>query len=98
MAATVDTGWWATRGYDPARAIAEFGDHVAHVHLKDVRHQGEPHLTCPWGEGIVDVEACVRALRQIGYGGALTVEHEPEDEDPSESCRAMREQLEAWLR
>jgi L-ribulose-5-phosphate 3-epimerase len=98
MAATVDTGWWATQGYDPVRAIEQLGEHVAHVHLKDVRHQGEPHETCRWGAGIVDVEACVRALQRQGYTGAFTVEHEPEDRDPSEEIRSMREQLEEWLR
>jgi len=97
LAATVDTGWWATQGFDPARAIEELGRHVAHVHLKDVLHEGEPHETCPWGEGIVDVEACVRALERLGYSGAYTVEHEPEDHDPSAEIRAMRERLEGWL-
>jgi L-ribulose-5-phosphate 3-epimerase len=98
MAATVDTGWWATQGYDPARAIQELGSHVAHVHLKDVLHEGEPHETCAWGEGIVDIEACLRTLLRIDYVGVYTVEHEPEDHDPSEEIRAMRERLEEWLR
>jgi L-ribulose-5-phosphate 3-epimerase len=98
MRATVDTGWWATQGYDPVRAIEELGEHVAHVHLKDVRAVGEPHVTCRWGEGIVDVEACVAALRRFGYRGTLTVEHEPDDHDPGEECRAMRAQLVDWLR
>jgi sugar phosphate isomerase/epimerase len=97
MAATVDTGWWATQGYDPVRAIEELGEHMRHVHLKDVLHEGEPHETCAWGEGIVDVEACVRALRRLGYSGAYTIEHEPEDHDPSEEIREMRERLEGWL-
>jgi L-ribulose-5-phosphate 3-epimerase len=97
MAATVDTGWWSTPGYDPVRAIEELGGHIAHVHLKDVVREGEPHDTCMWGEGIVDVEACVQALRRGGYTGAYTVEHEPEDHDPSDEIRAMREQLEGWL-
>lgn len=97
MAATVDTGWWGTQGYDAARAIEELGEHVAHVHLKDVRALGEPHETCPWGEGIVDVAACVRTLQRQSYAGALVVEHEPESHDPGEECRAMREKLEEWL-
>jgi sugar phosphate isomerase/epimerase len=96
--ACVDTGWFATQGYDPARAIEELGDRVFHVHLKDVLREGEPHDTCRWGEGIVDIEACVEALRRIGYAGAISVEHEPEHEDPSEDIGAMREQLEGWLR
>jgi L-ribulose-5-phosphate 3-epimerase len=98
IAATVDTGWWATQGYDPVRAIEELGEHVAHVHLKDVLREGEPHDTCPWGAGVVDIEACVRTLQRLGYAGALSVEHEPEDRDPSEEVRAMREQVEGWLR
>ena len=98
LGATVDTGWWGTQGYDPVRAIEELAPHVLHVHLKDVVREGEPHDTCRWGEGIVDAEACVRALQRIGYAGAITVEHEPEDHDPSQECREMREQLEAWLR
>jgi len=97
MGATIDTGWWATQGYDPARAIEELGPHVLHVHLKDVLAVGEPHDTVAWGGGIVDIEACVRALGRIGYEGAYTVEHEPEDHDPSEECRVMRERLVGWL-
>jgi sugar phosphate isomerase/epimerase len=98
FAATVDTGWWGTQGYDAARAIEELGEHVAHVHLKDVLAVGEPHETCRWGEGIVDVEACLGALRDLGYAGTIAIEHEPETHDPSEECRQMREQLEGWLR
>jgi L-ribulose-5-phosphate 3-epimerase len=98
MGATVDTGWWGTQGYDAARAIGELGEHVLHVHLKDVLREGEPHDTCRWGEGIVDIESCVQALRRIGYEGAYVVEHEPEDHDPSAEIRAMREELEQWLR
>lgn len=97
MGTTVDTGWWATQGYDPVRAIEELGGHVLHVHLKDVLAAGEPHETCRFGEGIVDAEACVRALRRLGYPGAISVEHEPETYDPSEDCRAMRAELERWL-
>jgi sugar phosphate isomerase/epimerase len=98
MAATVDTGWWATQGYDPVRAIEELDGYVAHVHLKDVLHVGDPHETCVWGEGIVDVGACVRTLRRLVYDGAFAVEHEPEDHDPSDELRAMRVRLEEWLR
>ena len=92
LAATVDTGWWATQGYD-ARAIEELGEHVAHVHLKDVLREGEPHETCAWkAVSSTSRPPCRRVA--IDYAGALAVEHEPEDHDPSEEIRAMREQLE----
>jgi len=94
---TVDTGWWATQGYDAALAIRELGEHVLHVHLKDVLAEGEPHETCRFGAGIVPVHECVRALEGIGYEGAISIEHEPETFDPSDDLRAMRAQLDDWL-
>jgi sugar phosphate isomerase/epimerase len=93
----VDTGWFGTHGYDAPRAIDELGPRVLHVHLKDVLHEGEPHETCRWGDGMVDIEGCVRALQRIGYTGAISVEHEPETHDPSDEVCAMREELEGWL-
>lgn len=96
IGATVDTGWWATQGYDAARAITELDGHVFHVHLKDVLEAGE-HETCRWGLGVVPVADCVRALDWIGYRGAISVEHEPESYDPTEDCREMRTMLEGWL-
>ena len=78
-------------------ATACVGEHVAHVHLKDVLSTGEPHDTCPWGAGVVDVEACVRMLERIDYRGALVIEHGSEDHDPGDEIRSMREQLETWL-
>ena len=93
----VDTGWFGTQGYAAPQAIEELGERVLNVHLKDVLHEGEPHDTCRWGDGIVDIEGCVRALQRIGYAGSISVEHEPETYDPSDDVRAMREQLEEWL-
>jgi sugar phosphate isomerase/epimerase len=93
----VDTGWFGTQGYDAANAIEQLGERVLHVHLKDVLHEGEPHETCRWGEGVVEVEACVRTLQRLGYEGTMVVEHEPETFDPTDDIRAMRSQLEGWL-
>ncbi len=93
---TVDTGWFGTQGYDAAQAIRELGPHVVHVHLKDVRAVGT-HETCAYGEGIVPLADCVRALQEIGYEGAISVEHEPEMGDPTAAVLASRRQLRQWL-
>jgi sugar phosphate isomerase/epimerase len=97
IGATVDTGWFGTQGYDAARAIERLGKHVFHVHLKDVLKDGE-HETCRFGEGIVPVEACVQAMKRIGYTGAICIEHEPELFDPTEDVRASYALLREWLR
>ena len=95
--ATVDTGWWATQGYHAAQAIEELGPHVLHVHLKDVLAEGEPHETCRFGDGIVDVRECVRTLERIGYEGTISIEHEPESFDPTEDIKASYATLKRWL-
>ncbi|MBE3559091.1 MAG: sugar phosphate isomerase/epimerase [Ktedonobacteraceae bacterium] len=92
----LDTGWYATNGYDPVRAIEELGPFILHVHLKDILAPGA-HETCRYGQGCVNIEGCVAALKRLGYQGAYSIEHEPENFDPSEDCRAMLGMLQHWL-
>jgi sugar phosphate isomerase/epimerase len=94
--ATVDTGWFGTQGYDAARAIEELGERVVHVHLKDVFEVGQ-HRTSGYGHGVVPLERCVDALARNGYAGAISIEHEPDDHDPSDEIREARVLLEGWL-
>ena len=96
VGATVDTGWFGTQGYDAADAIERLGDRVFHVHLKDVREVGA-HRTCALGDGIVPVERCLEALQRIGYRGAISIEHEPDDYDPTEEIAGSRRMVGAWL-
>jgi sugar phosphate isomerase/epimerase len=96
LGATVDTGWFATHGYDAVQAIHVLRERTFHVHLKDVERPGE-HVTCIHGTGCVDIEGCVDALLALGYDGALSVEHEPYDHDPTAECVRMREALRAQL-
>lgn len=92
----VDTGWYATIERDPAEAILALGPHIMIVHLKDIKAAGA-HDTCRFGAGIVPIEACVRALQEAGYTGPISVEHEPEDYDPTEECKESLEMLRQWL-
>jgi L-ribulose-5-phosphate 3-epimerase len=96
VGATVDTGWFGTQGYDAARALSGLGDRVLHVHLKDVREVGA-HRTCRYGDGIVPIEGCVRALEKMGYRGGISIEHEPEDYDPTPEIVANADLLRGWL-
>lgn len=96
IGAACDTGWWGTQGYDAARALRELRGHLFTVHLKDIKAVGA-HDTCRFGQGVVDIEACVRTLKEIGYTGVLGIEHEPEHHDPSEDIKASKAMLERWL-
>ena len=83
----LDTGGYASHGHDPAQAIEYLGEHVIHVHLKDVLAPGS-HESCRYGQGCVPIDRCVRALVDMGYQGYYCVEHEPLGFDPSDDCRA----------
>jgi sugar phosphate isomerase/epimerase len=99
IGATVDTGWFATYGFDAALAIAELHPYVFHVHLKDVLAPTKPedHRTVRYGQGIVPLERCVQVLQEMGYDGGISVEHEPGLSDPTEDVVASLAMLEGWL-
>jgi L-ribulose-5-phosphate 3-epimerase len=88
LGAAVDTGWWATQGYDPVDAIRELSHRLFHVHLKDVEQPGT-HVSCMHGEGCARIADCVDALLELGYSGAVSIEHEPFDRDPTAECARM---------
>lgn len=92
----VDTGWWGTQGVPADEAIEALGDRVMHVHMKDVLEVGQ-HRSCRFGDGVVPLQRCLRALERIGYRGGLSVEHEPFDEDPTDALRDSFRILDGWL-
>lgn len=89
-----DTGWWAIQGYEPARAIEEQAETILTVHLKDV--DPDTHKGRRPGTGSADIEGCLQALSEIGYEGAVGVEHEPDGWDPSDDLRAAYQLLADW--
>jgi len=95
VGSALDTGWFATQGYDAVRAVHELRDHVVHVHLKDITAVGG-HATCALGDGVVDIRGVLKALKMIGYSGPVTIEHEPYDYDPTEECKVSLERAAGW--
>lgn len=96
IGSAVDTGWFGTEGFNAANAIRALGKHVFYVHLKDVRAAGA-HETCVLGDGIVPVFDCLTALHEVGYAGTISIEHEPEHEDPVPAVVASAERVQKWL-
>ncbi|HLG51095.1 MAG TPA: sugar phosphate isomerase/epimerase family protein [Chloroflexota bacterium] len=94
---TQDTGFWGMFGYDAVKATHELKDHLLHVHLKQVRQVGDEWRTCAYDEGVVDIAGVVNALREIGYQGAVSIEHEPHDEDPMPTVIRSARLLREWL-
>ena len=93
--------------YDVAWVVRQWGERIAHVHLKDaVGDRPEPgkFIFPLLGEGQVDWGAFFGALEEIGYGGVCSVEFESFDYyrqvlkgDPEAAARLSRQQVEALL-
>lgn len=80
LGVNLDPSHFQLYGNDVPWAVRRLGSRIRHVHLKDVA--GRPgmvgqHFIFPLlGEGTVDWAAFARALDEVGYTGALSVEFE----------------------
>ncbi|MCD6290539.1 MAG: sugar phosphate isomerase/epimerase [Anaerolineae bacterium] len=90
----MDTGNFAAAGGDPVKAIYALKGHIVHVHFKDIL-PGGGHRCCALGKGVVDVKGAVKALKDIGYDGPLSIEIETGDHDPTEEIIESAETLRA---
>jgi L-ribulose-5-phosphate 3-epimerase len=95
VGSAIDTGWFATQGYDPVQAVRDLEPYLVHVHLKDIKAAGA-HDTCALGDGIVDIKGVMAELKAIGYKGQMTVEHEPHTYDPTEEVKISLDHVLAW--
>jgi inosose dehydratase len=87
----LDPGHLALGGYDPLDFVANHGDRVAHVHLKDVDLAVAERLNAgaltlmgavqaglfkPLGQGDANIAELVAALDARGYGGWMVLEQD----------------------
>ena len=97
----LDTGWCATRKWDALAGVRELYPRIFCVHLKDVQAPRPEktglefidmgHETCRLGDGVVPARAVLQELRERGFRGPISIEHEPEQFDPSSEIRESRE-------
>lgn len=87
----LDTGHMLLGGGDPVQAVRDWGPRINHMHLKDARMSvirrliedrapmievWRRHAFCPLGEGDLDIDAVLDALRRSRYRGWLVVEQD----------------------
>ncbi|WP_336207081.1 sugar phosphate isomerase/epimerase family protein [Nonomuraea sp. LPB2021202275-12-8] len=76
---------------DPRMALQILGEHLAHVHIKNVAFErpegGGPwrHRWMPMDDGLLDVPAILRLLESTGYRGWVSVEDFSTDRPPREA-------------
>ncbi len=101
-AALWDVGHPFRVGDGPEKVVQLLSSRIAHVHIKDCRHNPG---TDDWrltllGEGEVPVRSCIDALRKADYSGWLSVEWEkrwhPELAEPEVALPQFAEVLRSW--
>jgi len=83
----MDAGWTLLQREYPPVAIHKVGRHLMNVHMRDI--DGTMRLFPPFGRGVMDVQAIVTALRQVGFDGFASLEQDmhPGDPDIRDTCR-----------
>ncbi|MBX9584469.1 MAG: TIM barrel protein [Gemmataceae bacterium] len=68
---------------DPAQQVRVMGDRNFGMHLKD--HDNKRKEDVPFGDpaGVLDVAAVLKALKDVGFKGVVSIEYEANPADPS---------------
>jgi len=105
----LDTGHYLAAGGDPVAAATRWAGRINQVHVKDARLDRMAELTrrdepadavwsrgvfCPLGEGDLDVQGVLDALRAAGYRGWIVVEQDSLPGDAATFATAARAQRE----
>ncbi len=85
-----DTAHLAAAGGDPAAMIREHADRITYIHLKG--WQQEPFAFTPLDRGDLDSAPILRAIRDIGFDGWITVELDAWD-DPRKGAELSKSYL-----
>jgi len=83
----LDAGWTLLQREYPPLAIHKVGRHLMNLHMRDI--DGTMRLFPPFGKGVMDVEAIVKALKEVGFNGYASIEQDqhPGDPDIKDTCR-----------
>lgn len=78
----VDLGHTARAGVDVVEALAQAGDRVLDIHLKDLTNPKDVESHCVVGEGVIPIPGVFRQLAEMRYAGCVNLEYEIDPENP----------------
>jgi len=101
----LDIGHLYGAGGDPVEIIHKYADRIAAVHFKDIEMKDESIGLDKWYDrlrfcelgagtpGLVDYDACVKALCEVGYDKWVLVEHDTHTDDPFKQLKISLDRL-----
>jgi sugar phosphate isomerase/epimerase len=83
----VDAGHTVRTGEDIIETLAEAGDRVLDMHMKDLRDLSDRDSQCIVGQGGMPIRGIFRQLERMHYGGYVNLEYEIDAENPLPGMR-----------
>lgn len=78
----LDIGHDLRNGKDPVADLKKYQSRVFDIHIKDVTGNTKQGYSVEIGRGLIDFPAFVKMLREVGYTGVCSLEHEKNMKDP----------------
>jgi inosose dehydratase len=70
---------------DPAQEIRTMGERNFGIHLKD--HDNEKRTDVVFGKAMLDVPGVLKALREVKFAYAISIEYEAKEDNPSDDMK-----------
>jgi len=83
----MDVGHTVRAGADPVKTVADCGDRLMDLHVKDLRSATDRESQVEVGKGIVDFPGLIRALHQRQFAGHIALEYEINEDHPEVGIR-----------
>jgi sugar phosphate isomerase/epimerase len=83
----IDVGWTLLQREYPPVAIHKVGWHLMNAHMRDI--DGVMRQFPAFGRGVMDIQAIITALKNVGFNGYASLEQDrhPGDPDIRDTCR-----------
>jgi sugar phosphate isomerase/epimerase len=78
----LDIGHDTRNGKDPVADLKKYHTRGFDIHIKDVTGTTKLGYSLEIGRGVIDFPAFVRMLREVGYTGVCSLEHEKDMDNP----------------
>jgi inosose dehydratase len=78
----LDIGHDTRNGKDPVADLKKYHTRVFDIHIKDVTGPTKQGYSLEIGRGVIDFPAFVKMLREVGYSGVCSLEHEKDMTNP----------------
>jgi inosose dehydratase len=83
----MDIGHTVRSGMDPVAGVAECGDRLFDLHVKDMKEKTDKSPRVEVGTGVIDIVGLLRALARRRFGGHLALEYEINADNPGPGIR-----------